>query len=190
MVWSLQCPRLWKLTFIFWGTAYQWITNDRSLIWNFIRTSVQTRTVRRYEHSWPYFDALLEVPVIVVFTKYDQFLRNVEMHLFDYPEEYPDSDVSEAVKQQFREHYLDPLGDDIQYVRLESMFIVKYKDYILMLCERDAQTRRALWRSHWEDCGCIEWWDCWTDVIGCAEGKLGIECKSGLKPVSMSLNLE
>ena len=68
------------------------------------------------------FDTLLEVPVIVVFTKYDQFLRNVAMHLFDYPEEYPDSDVSEAVKKQFREHYLDPLGDNIKFVRLESRF--------------------------------------------------------------------
>ena len=68
------------------------------------------------------FDALLGVPVIVVFTKYDQFLRNVEMHLFDYPEEYPDSDVSEVAKKQFREHYLDPLGDNIKYVRLESRF--------------------------------------------------------------------
>ena len=91
------------------------------------------------------FDALLEVPVIVVFTKYDQFLRNVEMHLFDYPEEYPDSDVSEAAKKQFREHYLRPLGDNIKYVRLESKFGVKYRDCILMSCERDAQTKRALW---------------------------------------------
>ena len=75
------------------------------------------------------FDTSLEVPVIVVFTKYDQFLRNVEMLLFDYPEEYLDSDVSEAAKKQFREHYLDPLGDNVQYVRLESRFSVKYKDY-------------------------------------------------------------
>jgi hypothetical protein len=94
------------------------------------------------------FDTFLEVPVIVVFTKHDQFLRNVEMHLFDYPDEYPDSDVSEAAKKQFREHYLHPLGDNIKYVRLESKFGIKYGDCILMLCERDAQTRRALWRSH------------------------------------------
>ena len=136
------------------------------------------------------FDTFLEVPVIVVFTKHDQFLRNVEMHLFDYPDEYPDSGVSEAAKNQFREHYLHPLGDNIKYVRLESKFGVKYGDCMLMLCERDAQTRRALWRSHWEDCGSIKWWCCWTDALSCAEGKLGIECKSGLKPVSVSLNIE
>ena len=73
------------------------------------------------------FDALPEVPVIVVFTKYDQFLRNVEMHLFDYPEEYPNSDISEAAKKQFQERYLGPLGDNIGYVRLESMFRLKIR---------------------------------------------------------------
>ncbi len=42
-----------------------------------------------------------EVPVVVVFTKYDQFLCNVEMHLVDYPNEYPDSNLSEAAEKQF-----------------------------------------------------------------------------------------
>ena len=83
--------------------------------------------------------------MIVVFTKYEQFLRNVEMNLFDYPQENPDCEVSAAAEKQFREHYLDPLGDNIKYVRLQSRFRIKYKDYILTLCERDAQTRRALW---------------------------------------------
>ena len=66
-----------------------------------------------------------EVPVIVVFTKYDQFLRNVEMLLFDYPNEYPDSNVLEVAEKQFQEHYLHPLGDEVRYVRLESRFRVK-----------------------------------------------------------------
>ena len=66
-----------------------------------------------------------EVPVIVVFTKYDQFLRNVKMHLLDYASEYPDSNVSVVAETQFQEHYLHPLGDDVRYVRLESGFRVK-----------------------------------------------------------------
>jgi hypothetical protein len=61
-----------------------------------------------------------EVPVIAVFTKYDQFLYNVEMDVLDDPEEYPDRSVSEVVEQVFQEHYLGPLGDSIGYVRLES----------------------------------------------------------------------
>ena len=66
----------------------------------------------------------LEVPVIVVFTKYDQFLRNVGMQLVDFPSDYPDSSVSEAAKRQFEEHYLHPLGDEVRYVQLESGFRV------------------------------------------------------------------
>ena len=69
-----------------------------------------------------------------MFTKYDQFLRNVEMHLVDYPSDYQDSSVSEAAKRQFEDHYLDPLGDDVRYVRLESGFRVICQGYKLMQC--------------------------------------------------------
>jgi len=61
------------------------------------------------------------VPIIVVFTKYDQFLRNVEMHLSDYPNEYPDSNVSEVAEKQFQEHYVHPLGDGVIFVQLKKM---------------------------------------------------------------------
>jgi hypothetical protein len=91
----------------------------------------------------------LEVPVIVVFTKYDQFLRNVEMQVLDYPKEYPNGDVSEAAGKLFQEHYLDPLGDDVKYVQLESESSLESRvlcqDYMLMLSGRDAQAERVLW---------------------------------------------
>jgi hypothetical protein len=57
-----------------------------------------------------------------VFTKYDQFLRNVEMQMLDYPIEYPDDNVSDVSERIFQEHYLHPLGDGVTYVRLESGF--------------------------------------------------------------------
>ncbi len=120
MVWTLECSRLRQLTVIFRGTASQWTTNDHSSISNFSRTYVLTKMVRRYEHLWLYLTHHFEVPVVVVFTKYDQFLRNVEMHLVDYPNEYPGSSVSEAAEKRFQEHYLHPLGDDVRFVRLES----------------------------------------------------------------------
>jgi hypothetical protein len=87
----------------------------------------------------------LEVPVIVVFTKYDQFLCNVKMQVFDYPDEHPDGNVTEAAGKLFREHYLDPLGDDVKYVQLQSGFRVLCQEYMLMLSGRDAQAERALW---------------------------------------------
>jgi hypothetical protein len=67
-----------------------------------------------------------EVPIIVVFTKYDQFLRNVRMDVLDDPDLYPDKSVSEVAKEQFEEHYLHPLGGDVKYVRLESELQVIY----------------------------------------------------------------
>jgi hypothetical protein len=60
-----------------------------------------------------------------VFTKHDQFLRNVGMHLSDFPDEYLDSNVSEVAEKQFQEHYLHPLGDDIIFVQLEKMHMQK-----------------------------------------------------------------
>ncbi|KAF8262884.1 hypothetical protein EI94DRAFT_1742403 [Lactarius quietus] len=61
------------------------------------------------------------VPVIAVFTKYDQFLFNVEMDVFDDPDKFPDGDVSKEAKRLFQEYYLRPLGNNGRYVRLEKM---------------------------------------------------------------------
>jgi hypothetical protein len=61
-----------------------------------------------------------QVPVIAVFTKYDQFLFNVEMDVSNDPDKYLNRSVSEVAKDRFQEHYLYPLGDDVGYVQLES----------------------------------------------------------------------
>ena len=138
MVWTFECSRLRRLTTIFWGTVSQWTTNDRSSTWNFTRISVRTRTVRRYEHSWRYLTRHFEVPVIVVFTKHDQFIRNVAIHLSDYPNEYPKSNVSEVAETLFQEHYMQHLGNDIKFVRLKSGFGHKcqcvYADVLWQKC--------------------------------------------------------
>jgi hypothetical protein len=63
------------------------------------------------------------------------------MHLVDYPNEYPDSNVSEVVEKQFQEHYLHPLGDDVRYVRLESGFRVNCQGYVLMFPGRNAHAK-------------------------------------------------
>ncbi|KAF8266550.1 hypothetical protein EI94DRAFT_180650 [Lactarius quietus] len=61
------------------------------------------------------------VPVIAVFTKYDQFLRNVKMDVSDYPDLYPDSNGNQVAETLFQDHYRRPLGDNARYVRLEKM---------------------------------------------------------------------
>jgi hypothetical protein len=67
-----------------------------------------------------FFMQHFQVPVIAVFTKYDQFLRNVKMDVSDDPDKYLNMGVSEVAKELFQEHYLHPLGDDVDYVQLES----------------------------------------------------------------------
>ena len=69
----------------------------------------------------------------MVFTKHDQFLLNVAMHVADYPNLYPDSNVAEVAEKQFQERYLLPLGSDAISVRLESGFRVKCQECMLML---------------------------------------------------------
>ena len=76
-----------------------------------------------------------QVPVIAVFTKYDQFVRNVKIHLEDYGDsddnesevaeekvyEVTEEKVYEVAEKQFQEHYIEPLGyNNDGYVRLES----------------------------------------------------------------------
>jgi hypothetical protein len=86
-----------------------------------------------------------------VFTKYDQFLRNVGMHLADYPSEYPDCDISEVAEKQFQEHYLHPLGDDVRYVKLQSGFRVECRGYsLIFLVEMHQQNMRCddiIWKT-------------------------------------------
>ena len=94
--------------------------------------------VRRYKHLWLSLMRHLEVPVIALFTKYDQFLFNVEMDVLDDPDKYP-GEVSEEVEKRFQEHYLRPLGEKARYVRLER----EVPTYMLGLHVNDLLGRNA-----------------------------------------------
>jgi len=79
-----------------------------------------------------------------VFTKYDQFLRNVEIDLEDSKDEDPSIDVSNdakarAAKEIFKEHYLGPLGKSVPWVRLRGGFRVKFLSKILMFIDSHEQ---------------------------------------------------
>jgi hypothetical protein len=80
------------------------------------------RMVRRRGSLWLCVMHHSTVPLIAVFTKYDQFLRNVRMDVMDDPGKYPESDVSQVAGKLFQDHYLGPLGDNVMHVRLESKF--------------------------------------------------------------------
>jgi hypothetical protein len=61
----------------------------------------------------------VEVPVIAVFTKFDQYKRNVEMTLEDEGRD-PGVNLNEEVESMFREHYQASLGGSPLFVRLEG----------------------------------------------------------------------
>ena len=68
------------------------------------------------------------VPVIVVFTKYDQFLRNVKWNLEEDYENLDDNTISDEAERQFKEHYLCHLSDGVRWVRLGSPFSITCRD--------------------------------------------------------------
>ena len=71
------------------------------------------------------------MPVIAVFTKHDQFLRNVKIYLEDYGN--PGDNILDTAERQFKEHYLRHLGDGARFVRLESAFEVICQCCVLIL---------------------------------------------------------
>ena len=81
----------------------------------------------------------------MVFTKHDQFLINVAMHMSDYPDKYSDNNVSEVAEKQFQEHYLKPLGNgSIKFVLLKRRPTVKFQEHMLMYFGRNAHARQSL----------------------------------------------
>jgi len=59
------------------------------------------------------------VPVIAVFTKYDQFKRDIKMKLEDEGRD-PEMDLNAEVENIFNQHYLASLNGPPPFVRLES----------------------------------------------------------------------
>ena len=52
---------------------------------------------------------IFQVPVIALFTKYDQFKREIKMALEDEPT-HPETDIDAKVKSAFEQHYLGNLS--------------------------------------------------------------------------------
>ena len=62
---------------------------------------------------------IFQVPVIAVFTKYDQFKRNIKMKLEDEGRD-PGTHLDAEVERAFNRYYLTPLGGIPPFVRLEG----------------------------------------------------------------------
>jgi len=60
-----------------------------------------------------------QVPVIAVFTKYNQFKRDIKMKLQDEGRD-PETDLNAEVENIFNQHYLASLNGLPPFIRLES----------------------------------------------------------------------
>ena len=60
-----------------------------------------------------------QVPVIAVFTKFDQFKHDTKMKLEDEGSD-PEIDLNAEVESRFQRHYLAELNGSPPFIRLES----------------------------------------------------------------------
>ena len=71
---------------------------------------------------WMKIDLMMwdfQVPVIAVFTKFDQFKRDIKMKLEDEGHD-PGMDLDTEVENIFNQHYLARLNGPPPFIRLES----------------------------------------------------------------------
>ena len=71
---------------------------------------------------WMKIDPMMwdfQVPVIAVFTKFDQFKRDIKMRLEDEGRD-PGMDLDTEVENIFNQHYLAGLNGPPPFIRLES----------------------------------------------------------------------
>ena len=69
------------------------------------------------------YSDVFPVPVIVVFTKYDQFKLNVEMNLEDDGDVNAKTNAGCEAESLFKRKYLHPLGENACFVRLERKIL-------------------------------------------------------------------
>jgi len=72
---------------------------------------------------------IFQVPVIALFTKYDQFKRDIKMKLEDQ-HDHPEMHIDAEVKRVFDQHYLASLSGSPPYICLESEDFITDKPVI------------------------------------------------------------
>jgi len=82
-----------------------------------------------------------QVPVIALFTKYEQFKRDIEIKLRN-ERGHPESDIDAEAKRVFEQQYLSSLIGDPPSICLESKDFVS-DTYILLISDLQGCTRMA-----------------------------------------------
>ena len=77
---------------------------------------------------------IIQVPVIAVFTKFDQFKRNIKMQLEDEGRD-PETHIETEVESVFDRYFLGSLSERPPFVRLESEDFLRQFAPMLMLVQ-------------------------------------------------------
>ena len=80
-----------------------------------------------------------QVPVIALFTKYDQFKHDIKMKLED-KHDHPEVQIDAKMERVFKQHYLGSLSGPPPFICLESeVFVTDKPIFCSFPSHRDAQ---------------------------------------------------
>ena len=126
------------------------------------------------------------VPVIAVFTKYDQFKNNIEIDLERDGFVNWETEAPAVAERVFQEQYLCKLRGTPHFVRLESE--VPDNSWAFRgwysWC-RYAWSRQTLHWTSWKDCKCLEWRCSQSHALSRAKEESGAEHKCCCDKVSV-----
>jgi hypothetical protein len=89
------------------------------------------------------FDGIYLVPVIAVFTKYDQYRRNIRMKLEDQGSDTDSARLNAEMERIFEKQFLAHLNGSPPFVRLESEDFFGQIEYATLISVSQRCTRRA-----------------------------------------------
>ena len=140
----------------------------------------QTKTVGRNETNLLELELITYfiVPLIAVFTKYDQFKDNIEISLERAGCANWETRAHVEAERVFQEQYLGKLGGKPHFVRLESEVPDNGSSFRAdILLRRYAWSGQTLHRTSWNDCKCLEWRRRQCHALSGEKGKFGAEHK-------------
>ena len=138
------------------------------------------------EPSWVRTHNAYLVPLIAVFTKYDQFKNNIEIDLERDGCTNWETEAHAEVERVFQEQYLGKLEGMPHFVRLESEVSengLTFRGWYSL--RRYARRRQTLHWTSCKDCKCLEWQSCQCHALSSAKEKSGVEHKHCCNKVSV-----
>jgi len=168
---------------------------DLALTWNSSVLSVRIRMVCvALWVAWIGLNMGWKVPVIAVFTKYDQFKRDIQMKLEDRPGgngSVSKEEVNDEAECIFQDQYWNVIKEDSpRSVRLESKSHCCIWCCMLLHYIFRHAWGGTLWHPDHGNRKCLEWWGGNTDATCHPKRKSWEECEEFIEKVSLIWTLD